>query len=244
VAVSRVPYASLAALLAREALAAEDAPTRRLIAGLRHVRARGEFSREEFLRMSRWKSPRAAPHYARNSAAAVRRVSRAVLTTRSERRRIELLTALHGVSIPVASAILTLIDPRRYGVLDIRVWQLLHALGAVDRRPSGRGFDTADWERYLACLRPHAARLGASVRLVEYTLFHCHRRFQVGRLYDRVAPSVRASVAPAGARGRLAGSPRALRGAAVGHPRDVPGRAVSARRIAAAAVRRRAREAP
>jgi hypothetical protein len=74
-----VPYASLDALLAREPLAAEDAATRRLIADLRHVRARGEFSRAEFLRMSRWKSPRAAPHYARNSAAAIRRVSRAVL---------------------------------------------------------------------------------------------------------------------------------------------------------------------
>jgi hypothetical protein len=210
VAVARVPYASLDALMAREALSAEDAATRRLIASLRHVRARGEFSRAEFLRMSRWKSPRAAPHYARNSAAAIRRVSRAVLATRSERRRIELLTGLHGVSVPVASAILTLIDPRRYGVLDIRVWQLLHALGAVDRRPGGRGFDAADWERYLACLRPQAARLRASVRLVEYTLFHCHRRFQVGRLYDAVTPSMRPAVARAGAHGRRA-APRDLR---------------------------------
>ena len=197
-AVARLPYPSLDALLARESLSAEDAATDRLIAELRHVRARGEFSRAEFLRMSRWKSPRAAPHYARNSAAVVRRISRAVLSTRSERRRMELLTELHGVSVPVASAILTLIEPRRYGVLDIRVWQLLHALRAVDKRPAGRGFDAADWERYLACLRPHAARLGASVRIVEYTLFHCHRRFQVGRLYDRVAPTPP----------RVAGTPR------------------------------------
>ena len=96
------------------------------------------------------------------------------------------MTGLRGVSIPVASAILTLIDPKRYGVLDIRVWQLLHALDAVSRNPGGRGFDSVDWERYLACLRPIAPRLGVSVRIVEYTLFHCHRRFQIGRLYDRV----------------------------------------------------------
>jgi hypothetical protein len=207
VAVARLPYPSLDALLAREALSAEDAATDRLIAELRHVRTRGEFSRAEFLRMSRWKSPRAAPHYARNSAAVVRRVSRAVLSTRSERRRMELLTELHGVSIPVASAILTLIEPRRYGVLDIRVWQLLHALGAVDTRPAGRGFAAEDWERYLACLRPRAARLGASVRLVEYTLFHCHRRFQIGRLYDRVAPTPRDRIAPTPTR-RIARTPR------------------------------------
>ena len=136
--VQRLPYASVDALFAREVLAEEDPGTRALIADLRHVKKRGEFSRGEFLRMSRWKSPRAAPHYARNTAAQIRRVSRAVLAARSEARRIALLTSLHGVSVPVASAILTLIDPKRYGVLDIRVWQLLHALGAVDeeaRRP-------------------------------------------------------------------------------------------------------------
>lgn len=93
---------------------------------------------------------------------------------------------LHGVSVPVASAILTLLDPERYGVLDIRVWQLLHALGAVARKPSGRGFAGADWESYLACLREAARRLRTSVRRVELTLFHCHRRYQAGRLYDPV----------------------------------------------------------
>jgi hypothetical protein len=198
VPVKRLPYASVDALFAREALSEEDLGTRALIAELRHVKKRGEFSRAEFLRMSRWKSPRAAPHYARNTAARIRRVSRAVLATRSERRRIELLAGLRGVSIPVASAILTLIDPERYGVLDIRVWQLLHALGAVSGNPGGRGFDAADWERYLACLRPIAPRLGVSVRIVEYTLFHCHRRFQIGRLYDRVPARRRRSAGRAG----------------------------------------------
>jgi len=184
VPVQRLPYASIDALFAREALAEEDPGTRALIGDLRHVKKRGEFSRGEFLRMSRWKSPRAAPHYARNTAAQVRRVSRAVLAARSEARRIALLTSLHGVSVPVASAILTLIDPKRYGVLDIRVWQLLHALGAVDGKPGGRGFGAGDWESYLACLRQAARGLGVSVRIAEYTLFHCHRRFQLGRLYD------------------------------------------------------------
>jgi hypothetical protein len=99
---------------------------------------------------------------------------------------MELLTGLVGVSVPVASAILTLIDPRRYGVLDIRVWQLLWALGAVDRRPGGRGFIVADWLVYLATLRGHARALGVSVRRVELTLFERHRRAQRGRLYDPV----------------------------------------------------------
>ena len=161
----------------------EDPATLELIRRLGHVGSRGEFSRAEFLRMCRWKSPRAMPHYARNSAARIRRVSRAALATRSERRRIELLTSLRGVSVPVASAILTLIDPRRYGVLDIRVWQLLFVLEAVQWKPGGRGFTVRDWEHYLGVLRLHARRLGTSVRAVEYTLFRCHRKWQTGRLY-------------------------------------------------------------
>ncbi len=123
-------------------------------------------------------------HYRRNSAVRIRGVARAVLGTRDERRRIELLTGLRGVSVPIASSILTLIDPERYGVLDIRVWQLLFALDVVASKPKGRGFSVDDWEEYLTVLRRHARGLGAPVRAVEYTLFHCHRKWQTGRLYE------------------------------------------------------------
>src|SRR5207247_853996 len=83
---------------------------------------------------------------------------------------------------PATAAILTLIDPRRYGVLDVRAWQLLFGLGSVGRKPAGRGFATRDWLEYLGELRRHARRLGVTARAVEYTLFQCHRRFQKGQL--------------------------------------------------------------
>jgi hypothetical protein len=179
----RVPYASVAALLRRELAGGEDPGTAALVARLAHVKRRGRFSRAEFLAMCRWKSPRAIHHCERNPAPRIRRASRAVFGTRSERRRMELLTGLHGVSVPTASAILTLVDPRRYGVLDIRAWQLLFGLGTVRRKPSGRGFALADWLEYLGELRRHARRLGVPARAVELTLFLCHRRLQKGRLY-------------------------------------------------------------
>ena len=134
--------------------------------------------------MCRWKSPRAQRHYLRNGAARIRKASRRALTARSERRRIEHLLTLDGVSVPVASAILTLLDPRRYGVLDIRAWQMLYAVRGVDANPAGRGFTVAQWIRYVETLREHARRLRASARAVEYTLFLCHRKRQRGRLYD------------------------------------------------------------
>ena len=182
------PYRTMARLLARELHTGEDPGTLALMRALRRARRRGPLGRPEFLAMCRWKSARAARLYARNPAPAVRRALGTALRARGERRRIEALMGLHGVSVPVASAILTLLDPERYGVLDIRVWQLLYALKAVDRRPSGRGFTADDWERYLAALRREAGRLGVSVRTVEYSLFRCHRRLQRGRLYDPVTP--------------------------------------------------------
>jgi len=97
---------------------------------------------------------------------------------------MELLTGLRGVGVPMASAILTLLDPRRYGVLDIRAWQLLFALRSVNANRRGQGFTIAQWEHYLAALRHHARRLRTTARAIEYTLFLCHRKLQQGRLYD------------------------------------------------------------
>ena len=172
------------ALLRRELVTEEDAATSALMSRLRDARRRGFVSRGEFLAMCRWKSPRALHHYQRNAAGKVREASRRALASRSERKRMEHLLALDGVSVPVASAILTLLDPRRYGVLDIRAWQMLYAMRGVDANPAGRGFTVGQWLRYLETLREHARRLRASARAVEYTLFLCHRKRQRGRLYD------------------------------------------------------------
>lgn len=180
---NRLPYRSLRGLLGHELVSEEDPATAKLMDRLRGVRRRGWFSRAEFLAMCRWKSARAIRHCRLNSPRTVRRVSRAVLAARSEPARLQLLTGLHGVSVPTASAILTLLEPRRYGVLDIRAWQLLFGLGRVSRKPAGRGFALRDWLDYLGELRRHARRLGVSARTVEYTLFVCHRQFQKGRLY-------------------------------------------------------------
>jgi len=206
VGTGRVPFGSLTALLRAVPLSPEDPGTAALMERLRPVRRAGEFDRAAFLAMCRWKSPRALPHYRRHPAATVRRMARAVLATRSERRRLALLTALRGVSVPTASAILTLIEPRRYAVLDIRVWQLLHALGAVEACPAGRGFGAAQWEQFLGLLRAQARALGTTPRLVELTLFHYHRTVQTGRLYEAAVPRRRSpttvKTAPPRKRGR------------------------------------------
>ncbi len=124
-------YKDLKTLLACELVKDEDPKTEQLIRDLRVVRKRGYLEKDELLRICRWKSARALRHCKKNTSDKVRRISAAAFASRSERERLQLLESLHGVGIPMASAILALIDPRRYGVIDIRVWQLLFNLGSV-----------------------------------------------------------------------------------------------------------------
>jgi hypothetical protein len=108
---------------------------------LRKARDRGYLHKRELEGICMWKSPRAIRLVQSNTPAAVRAATKSALGTRSERRRLEALRTLRGVSVPMASAILTLLNPRRYGVIDIRVWQLLHRLGTVTKVQSGIGFN-------------------------------------------------------------------------------------------------------
>ena len=98
---------------------------------------------------------------------------------------MEALLQLQGVSVPMASALLTLLDPKRYGVIDIRVWQLLHAIGAVGENPRGAQFSLKNWLQFLVILRHHASRLRVTARDIERTLFDAHRAHQQGTLYER-----------------------------------------------------------
>jgi len=186
----RVPYARLEPLLRDHLSTEEDEGTRALVRELRAARARGYLTRGELEAVCRWKSPRAIRHVRANTPRQVREATRAALGAPSEERRLEALIRLRGVSVPMASAVLTLLDPRRYGVIDIRVWQLLHEMGAVAGNRGGVGLGPGSWRQFLAVVRHFARRLGVKARDVERTLFDVHRAFQEGRLY-RVAGAAR-----------------------------------------------------
>lgn len=75
----------------------------------------------------RWKSERAVHYLIGNSSASIRRALEvAAAPEASTFEAVSALLALHGVDLPVASAILTAIFPERYTVMDCHV---LEALG-------------------------------------------------------------------------------------------------------------------
>ncbi len=163
----------------------EDETTARLLRDLRGARRRGHLTLPELVAVCRWKSPRAIWHVRSNTPGAVRNATRRALQSRDEERRVRAFIELNGVSVPMASAALMLLDPRRYAVIDIRVWQLLHDRGYVAGNRAGVGLGIAHWVQFLAIVRELAARLGATARQVERALFEIHRRGQRGTLYGR-----------------------------------------------------------
>ena len=163
----------------------EDLNTQRLVRELGKARARGYLTRRELEKICRWKSARAIHLVRANGSAHVRAMTELALQTRSEKRRIEALTALKGVSLPMASAILTLLYPNRYGVIDIRVWQLLYRVRAVTGRPGGIGFTFEHWDQFLAIIRQFAKEFQTSPRAIELTLFLAHQSQQTGTLYRK-----------------------------------------------------------
>lgn len=179
----KLPYKRLQHLIGIHLSTKEWSPTQLVIDGLARSRKRGYLTKPELVSVCRWKSPRAILHIRRNRPATVKNITTAAFATRSEEKRLSLLTTLHGVSVPMASSILTLTNPRRYGVIDIRVWQLLYSMNAVTTNADGAGFDFNEWAEYLNILRHFAGKYHVGARDIERTLFNVHTLYQKGRLY-------------------------------------------------------------
>ncbi len=179
----RLPYRRLSQLLNSHLSTEEEPGTAELSRRLRRAKARGYLTKRELEQVCRWKSARAIKHIRSNSASAVRDATRRALRTRSERDRLAALRELKGVSVPMASAVLMLLSPNRYGVIDIRVWKLLYRLGTVTKAPSGAGFSFNNWYQFLMVLRHFAKQHDVGARDVERTLFLVHKEYQSGPLY-------------------------------------------------------------
>ena len=182
-ALKKLPYRQLSVLLTHYLSTEEDAETAALTRELRQARLRGYLTRDELEKVCHWKSPRAIRLIKSNNGARVRTATRRALATKNERQCIEALMTLDGVSVAMASAILTLLKPRRYGVIDIRVWQVLYAMGVVTKKSSGVGFNFNNWYQFLMNIRHFAKKLGVGARDIERSLFLAHQAHQKGTLY-------------------------------------------------------------
>lgn len=151
---------------------------------------RDYYSREDFLTVCRWKSPRIVHKCATNTAEFIESVTRTALSTRDERLRIEVLTLLNGVGWPTASALLHFGTRDAYPILDFRaLWSL-----GFSKPPT---FDHKFWSAYTLYCRALGQEVGVSMRVLDRALWQYSRNNQRRRPTIRSTPT-RARAAHAG----------------------------------------------
>jgi thermostable 8-oxoguanine DNA glycosylase len=128
--------------------------------------ANSDYSIANLKKIIGWKSARIAGLIERNSASDVAKALRFATDKRtSEKWAIETLCGLKGVGIPVASAILTMVYPDKYTIIDFRA---LEALG-IQR---GDGEETVDFYlEYLQTCRSVAQEYKIDLRTLDRALW-------------------------------------------------------------------------
>jgi len=128
------------------------------------VRTRGHYTREEFIEVCAWKTPRSRPRVAANSEAAVIDATSRALAASDEAIRFAALLELDGVGAPTASTLLYVAFPDDYPILDVRA---LESLGVKSRST----YPVSFWLAYLEACRTLAHDNGVSLRTLDKALW-------------------------------------------------------------------------
>jgi hypothetical protein len=126
------------------------------------VAARGHYERDEFLAVGRWKSPRPGKHLAANVDDDIVDLTGIALAA-PIRLQHRILTLLHGVQVPMATALLAVALPDRHTIFDIRGAEALERIGAWD----GQG----GYPAYRQASVRVATALGVSLRTLDRALW-------------------------------------------------------------------------
>lgn len=148
----------------------DDSP--RLMAAGAAARARGHYTRPEFIEVCAAKTPRSKPKVASNTEAAVIDATGRAFASADEATRMSSLLELAGVGVPTASTLLYCALPSDYPILDVRA---LESLGAKPRST----YPVSFWLEYLHACRELADRNGVSIRTLDKALWQ-HSKEQAG----------------------------------------------------------------
>lgn len=136
----------------------------RLLAAGAAARARGHYTREEFIAACAWKTARSRPKVATNTESAVVKATRQALSAADEATRMSALLELEGVGVPTASTLLYFAFPDDYPILDVRA---LESLGVKPRSQ----YPVSFWLQYLAACRELAHSCEVSIRTLDKALW-------------------------------------------------------------------------
>jgi hypothetical protein len=136
---------------------------------------RGYYELDELVTVCSWKTPRSKPLVTANSEGDVESATRRALDGEVlERERMQALTALNGIGVPTASALLHFARPEDYPILDVR------ALESLGVRTKGTTYSLAFWLRYLEACRSMAARHEVTLRTLDKALWQHSKERSAG----------------------------------------------------------------
>lgn len=147
-----------------EAITTEVAP---------QIRDAGYYTKENFLKVCKWKSDRPERFYKQNSEELIQTVTQAAFSTSCEQFRIEVLKLLKGVNFPVASALLHFGSSISYPILDMR------ALWSLGIRDQPKSYNFEFWWEYTLYCRQLSKDLGISIRMLDLALWQYSKENQV-----------------------------------------------------------------
>jgi hypothetical protein len=159
----------------------QDKAREETLFGTIHKRAQKNqyMTMDDFLEVVRWKSPRAIRSAEKNSPDIVEKITKMAFELKDEEGKIKILTTLDGVSIPMASSILTVWSPKEYGVIDIRAWYSLYKMELVPVNKST--FGIADWIKYLGIIREKAKEAKCTSREIDAKLYQYFETIREGK---------------------------------------------------------------
>lgn len=132
---------------------------------------RGWLNKNEFLTICLWKSRRPKKLYNLNSESKIKSLTKSAFKENDELKKIRKLTELKGVRIPTASAILSVLNPKEYPIIDVRCIQSLEELKAINWKTITEN----NWIKYLKIVRELAKEKKRTAREIEKGLFAFNR---------------------------------------------------------------------
>ncbi|OGN22756.1 MAG: hypothetical protein A2915_02335 [Candidatus Yanofskybacteria bacterium RIFCSPLOWO2_01_FULL_41_34] len=135
------------------------------------VKERGYLSFEDFYKICMWKSARQKQNYIKNKDS-VEEISKNAFAEKDEGKKIKILCELKGVGIPTASAILTVVFPKRYAIIDVRCLEMLREKFVPK---IGKYISIKAWLEYLKKMRELADANSITPRELDMALFTMHR---------------------------------------------------------------------
>lgn len=137
----------------------------------KEVNKRGWLEKSEFLTVCLWKSRRPKRFYDLNTEKEIVSKSKLSFRENDELKKIKILTELKGVRIPTASAILSVVNPDIYPIIDERCIQSLTDLGII----KWKTITENNWIEYLKIIRSLSKEKNKTAREIEKGLFAYNR---------------------------------------------------------------------